>query len=228
MDGLESFAPPEGLSHPDGAGALAALLREEQAIFNARAEARALETENLEGTRELLTSELASLGAKREGLATQLDLAREQVAGIERLRENGLAKANQIREAQAALFDLESADIDLQNNLFRARQRIQETERDILGLRTRLSTEATQELQKVNDELEEANIRRDMLSGLIELTGFELSSSADETKTIETVFHVTSNGEAERIAAPTELLKRGDVLRVERIAGGNSSVNWQN
>ncbi len=228
MDGSENFTTPEGLSHPDGEAALEALLREEQAIFNARREARALETENLEATKELLNSELVSLGAKREGLAMQVVLAREQVAGVERLRENGLAKATQIREAQAALFDLESADIDLQNNMFRARQRIQETDRDILGLRTRLSTEATQELQKVNDELEEANIRRDMLSGLVELTGFELGNSADETGTIETVFYVTHDGEAEQIVSPSEILQRGDVLRVERVAGSNSSLNWQN
>lgn len=228
MDGAESFSSPEGLSHPDGEAALIALMREEQAIFNARREARALETENLEATKELLKSELVSLEAKREGLATQVELAREQVAGVEKLRENGLAKATQIREAQANLFDLESADIDLQNNLFRARQRIQETDRDIVGLRTRLSTEATQELQKVNDELQDANIRRDMLAGLIDLTGFELNSSEEDTKSIETIYYVTHAGEAEQVVAPSEILKRGDVLRVERVAGANSSMDWQN
>ncbi|WP_043870272.1 polysaccharide biosynthesis/export family protein [Celeribacter indicus] len=215
----EDIAFPDGLAHPDGAGALAALIAGERALYHSEREARALEVENLEELKSLLRTEIEMLQSKQDGLATQIDLARENLANIESLRESGLARSVQIRDAQEALFEVESQEIDLETGIFRARQRLKEADRDILALKSRYQVEAARELQTVNGTLEELRLRRSMLAGLVEAAGGEATTDLDS---VETLYFLTRAGDAagERPVMPDTVIGRGDVLRVERLLSG--------
>lgn len=216
LAGADALELPDGLSHPDGRTALETLLREESAVFEARRRARALETENLEELKALLGTEIASLKSKRSGLETQAALARENLSNVEALRESGLARSIQIREAQRAIYELDTQDIDIQTGIFRAQQRIQEAERDILSIGNRLTTDATGELQQVNAAQEELAMQRSVMGGLLRLSGSDAPLLSAEVRTL---YHLMRDG-TETEVAPATPLRAGDVIRIERVVDG--------
>nr|WP_255571870.1 polysaccharide biosynthesis/export family protein [Celeribacter sp. PS-C1] len=215
-DDAETIVLPEDITHPDGAAALQRVIEGEQQQLNARREAKALEVENLEGLKELLNTEIANLEEKLEGLSTQIDMAQENLDNMLSLKESGLARSVQIRDAQESLFDVESQQIDIETAIFRARQRHQEAERDILALRSRDKVEAARELQSLQGEIEELRLRRETYGALVEAAGGESSTLMDQ---VATYYFLTRNGDAagERRVMPDTRIGRGDVLRVERV-----------
>ncbi|WP_226550137.1 polysaccharide biosynthesis/export family protein [Celeribacter naphthalenivorans] len=215
-DDAERITLPEDLTHPDGAAALQRVIEGEQQQLDARREAKALEVENLEGLKELLNTEIASLEEKLDGLSTQIDLAQENLDNMLSLKESGLARSVQIRDAQESLFDVESQQIDIETAIFRARQRHQEAERDILALRSRDKVEAARELQVLQGEIEELRLRRETYGALVEAAGGESSTLMDQ---VATFYFLTRNGDAagEKRVEPDTLIGRGDVLRIERV-----------
>lgn len=216
LAGAETFEQPDGLTHPDGPEALSQMIAEERAVFAARKTARSLEGANLEDLKLLLSTEVSSLNAKRERLVEQIGLAAKTLENMQSLRASGLAREVQMRDAQRVFFELESQDIDLQNGIFRAQQRIKEADRDILGLETRLATENTRELQTINAAQEDLLVRREMLASLVELAGVQTPS---ERRNLVTSFYLTRQGQdtVERPVAPDTRVMAGDILRIERV-----------
>lgn len=216
ISGVDELVFPDGLSHPDGPAVLADLMDEERAVFDTRRSAMALEISNLEELKVLLSTEIETLQAKLEGLLSQVALARDNVENMETLLNSGLARAVQIRDSQRALFELESQELDLQTGIFRSQQRVKEADRDIVALRTRRATEATQDLQQVNAALEELATRRAMLREILETTGMVSTGLGDEMVTLFYLTRVGTPGEQQ--VNGSLMLRPGDVLRVERAA----------
>jgi protein involved in polysaccharide export with SLBB domain len=220
----DSIAFPPGLAHPDGPAATARIRTEEVAIFTSRKAALERELAALADLRELLAVEIEGLERKLGGQAEQLRLARENIANITQLAERGFARANQLSDAQRGLIDLEAKETDLQNSIYRARQRVAENERDIIELQARRETQATVELQDVRARLEDLATRQDVLEQVLvaEGLGAELSRVAE----VETTFTVlrSGRGRGEEIG-PGDAIDPGDVLTVSLgILGGPEGV----
>ncbi|OWU72822.1 hypothetical protein ATO3_13990 [Marinibacterium profundimaris] len=218
LEGRESFAPDTSdIFHPDGRAALTALVDEERAVFDARRRGRMLETQNLEELKVLLTTEIRNLQAKRDRLQSQIMTAQEAIDDVQALGERGLVRDDRIRDALRAMFELESQDFDLQNALFRSQQRIKEADRDIVGLNTRLATEVTDELQRMNAQIEELAVRAGMLTNLVQVSGLDVPQSEQEFVTEYVLIRAGGDGSEERASRATHI-GPGDILRVERRA----------
>lgn len=216
LNGVEVIELPEPVQHPDGAAALDRLIEGEQLQLNARRDAMALEVKNLEGLKTLLDTEIASLEEKLDGLSVQISLAQENLDNMLALKESGLARSVQIRDAQEALFVVKSQQIDIETGIYRARQRKQETDRDILALRSHDKVEAARELQVLQGKMEELRLRRATYATLVEASGGEASILVDQAVTY---YFLTRKEDMTRElqVLPDTVIGRGDVLRVERV-----------
>lgn len=149
------------------------------------------------------------------GQHEQIRLARERVEDLITLTERGVAPVARLTDAQRGLIDLEGKETDLQNNIYRTRQRQSENARDIIELQASRQTQATIELQKVKAELEELAVRQATLEQTLLTEG--LGRGLDSLSVVRTRYSVvragTASGLSEQVAA-TDQIGPGDVLTV--------------
>lgn len=169
----DQFAPPADLSHPDGAAALKALIARESALFAARQDALAREEASLRQSLGLLRTEITALEGKKNGLDEQITMMRDAVGNMETLLERGLARSPNLMALQRALIDLESRQLDADTQVFRARQQIAETEREIADLRDRRATNVLDELAMVQSEIARLKVRITTTQQILLETGAE-------------------------------------------------------
>ncbi|MEL6520622.1 MAG: polysaccharide biosynthesis/export family protein, partial [Pseudomonadota bacterium] len=216
--GKDTVEFPSNVSHPRGDRATAQIIAEETEVFRSRLSALELEAETLNELKDLLTNEITGLDETLGRLQTQLELARTRYENIETLVEGGRARATQLVDIQRDLFNLENKEIDLQNSMFRAQQRIKETERDIVALQTKRSTQAAVELQRVNADLERFQNQRGFLREAIAEAGIALPE--EDTAEMETTYFVIKANDPEATEQPASAGDRvapGDIIRVSQI-----------
>ena len=222
LRGADTFEIDVELRHPDGSEALDRLISDETEIFATRKEARALERQSLEELKILLATEISQLETKRLRLADQILTAREVSDNLAELGDRGLARADQLRDAQRAIFELESQDIDLENGIFRAQQGIKEAERDIVSIQTQLLTQVTAELQRVNAELEDRAQRSKLLISMLDLFSVGVPQSERQFSTEFFITRSTTDGAEVQVTGDTPI-GPGDILRVQRRAADSTS-----
>ncbi|WP_428929745.1 polysaccharide biosynthesis/export family protein [Marinibacterium sp. SX1] len=213
--GAETLVFPDRLHHPDGAEATARIRAEETAIFQARKAAHERELAALNELEDLLAAEVDGLERKFDGLREQMRLAQENVDNIATLAERGYAQATRLADAQRSVIDLQGKETDLQNNTYRARQRISENRRDIIELQASRETQAQVELQKVKAELEALQIRRDVLEQVIVTEGVATDALSIGAVTVR--YGVVRAGSETGVPEPvgaTTAIGPGDVLSV--------------
>ena len=214
--GAEEVSFSKSILHPDGEEALAAIQGAEIAIFDARQAAMNRELAALNELDDLLSNEAEALDSKLNGQQEQIRLALDTVEKVTSMVDRGIAPATRLTDAQRRLIDLESKETDLQSELYRARQRISENQRDIVALQANRAIEATIELQKVQAELEELMTRYKVQERLIAARGTAMDLT-DLTETVTTFSVLRVDGEGQSIAmevSPTEAIEPGDVLTV--------------
>ena len=167
IEGVEELTFPADLTHPAGSATLMQLQAEEQAIFESRKLAFELEASAIRKLKQLLTTEIATLEQKVEGVQTQLRLAEEQLGNIETLTQRGLGRASQVANAQTTVIEVQNKELDLQNSIFRAQQELAEADRDLVALETRHASNNAMELQALNAKMEQLEVRRDTLARLL-------------------------------------------------------------
>jgi polysaccharide export outer membrane protein len=215
--GAESVEYPS-LVHPDGENALSLIINAENEIFDSRRTALSLEISNLEELKKLLENEVSSLEAKLEGHREQVELATGNLENIKTLVARGVSRNAPLLDAQRSLFQLESQGLDLEDGIFRARQRINEADRDIVALESRRQSEVNRDLQNNQGQYESLLIRAETLRRVIEENG-AATIAIDAALTI-TEYSITRNidGQAQVIdAEPGDPILPGDVLTVEQI-----------
>jgi len=212
---------PQDITHPDGATALAEVKSAENAIFKSQRAAIELETDTLEGLKGLLTAEVKTLEDKLVGLIGQVELARENLKRLESLVERGISRAAPLLEAQRGLFELESKELDLQNGIYRARQRISEADRDIVALQTRSTADIHRELQLVSAKLEALKIRSNTLRHLIEVNeGARMGLITGEMDVVYTLVRSDDTGTVRIAAKQGDFIQPGDILEIDQVILG--------
>lgn len=215
VNAQEEIVFPENLKHPGGAETLKAVIAVERDIFNTRLSAYRAELSSLDGLKTLLNSEVESLETKLVGQIEQTELARETSANMKTLVDRGLARGNQFNEAQRTLFQMESQQLDLQNNIYRAQQRLREADRDIITIKSRRSTEATIQLQSTKAELEQLEINRNTLSRVLIDGGEALEfEGAPKPRIVFSLISSDPDDPSEMLVSAQHVMKPGDVLSV--------------
>jgi len=222
-----AFPPATG---SDPTGTVAAVLREEEAIFNARNEAFARQLRSLEELAALFGEEIKVLEEKMVAQDRQVGIAEAELNDISKLVDSGTLTRSRETSLERILADLQSDRLDLEVASMRAKQRLSETERDVVNLKSQRRTEIVGDLQTVNSEIEELQLSRQITEQLLQATGASIARRGAE-QTLEEQplrFTVVRNGEAGSFkASPGTLLEPGDVLEVRvdltEMAGGASS-----
>lgn len=203
---------PETLFHPDGSDPIERIQEEERAILAIRRESLRRATESNEDLIALHQTELAALQSKLEGQQAQLELTRQQVEDIQALVERGTVTANRLVTVQQTLTDLSAEELDLNTAIFRARQRISETERDLLQFTDNRRSDVMNQLQDARQRIELASKREEMLAGLAMMSGVE---PVDTSFVVDMQVRREIDGKVDILSVgPDDLILPGDVLEV--------------
>lgn len=217
MNEEEEFVPPEGAEHPNGPGAIDAIVEHERKVFKSRREALDRAIEAIADSRLVLEAEISTLQEQQAGQSRQVELVRESVDNMEKLVERGLARSPNFTALQRQLIDLENRALDAETAVFRARQGIAELERDRIDLEANRRLSVLRELRAAESEIDRLGVRRTTTRNLL-AEAEALMLSSEDTPVFGTVFRITREGpEGSEVltATPSTRLKPSDVLEIE-------------
>jgi exopolysaccharide production protein ExoF len=211
--------PPELLDQKSNP-VMAAMMREEQRLFATRRQSLRSQLESLEEIKSLLKSEITSLEAKSAGLQRQLALARQELEGISRLVDRGLAVTSRRLSMEQTTAQFESALLDLGLAKLRAQQDISKSQRDAADLANRRSNDVLVELGNVRTKLATMAEKRLTLERLI--SDAELIVPRDGTRLDDkqqrlriSILRATEGRRRSTVVQEMENVQPGDVVQVE-------------
>ena len=123
------------------------LMDGQQRLFEARNVSIARETETLNRRRDQIAAQIEGLTAQRAALKRQIDLIGEELTAQQSLLERGLAQASRVLALQREEATLQGEVGDLTASIAEARERITETDIEVLKLGTRRVEEAITRLR---------------------------------------------------------------------------------
>ncbi|WP_164982816.1 polysaccharide biosynthesis/export family protein [Leisingera sp. NJS204] len=210
--GAERIAFPQDLRHPDGPEAVARILTEETAIFDIRGESQVRTIESNEALIALYHTELEALNGKLEGQRRQVEIARDQADKLRGLVDRGAVVASRLVDAERILANLNAEELDLNTAIFRARQRIGETRRDLLQAVDNRRHEVVAQLQDTRRKIELETKREAMFLGLAASQGSALGDLP--LSVTMKVRRSTADGVEVITVGPDDAIRPGDVFEV--------------
>ena len=208
LAGQNQIAVPAEL---DGAEDLEALLAAEMAILSAQQRQAAAQSTSLTDQVVLLNSQIEAFGQKETGTEAQLATAKEQLAKITTLSDDGLALASRVTSLQTNVADLESRLLDTQTATLQARQDIAAAEREQARLADQRISDLSLERQTVDGQIAALQLKIATQRGLVQeaalYTGVAVPGNSAPT------FRYVIVRDGEDIAADlTTSLEAGDVV----------------
>ncbi|APG94691.1 polysaccharide biosynthesis/export family protein [Sinorhizobium americanum] len=208
---------PQVLTGAKGA-AIQQMIRDENTLFDARREALRRQVESLNELATLLKNEIDVLEEKRVFKERQVVIAEDELKGVSKLLNDQTVTKSRQTSLERILADLQSDKLDLQIAAMRARQKLSETERDVVTLQGQRRTEAGRDLQTTEASIEDLKVKRNTYLQLLQVNGASLSRIASlksfDQQPLE--YWVTRAGGADAPfrVTDTTLLVPGDVLDV--------------
>lgn len=135
------------------------LIEDETAFRDARADRLERQLAAIDDLKELLENEIVALEQKITSQNEQIELSREQLAGIGDLADRGLVVNERVLSIGRSVADLEGRVLDMETAALRAKQDIAQATQDANALRNDRDAEVAQELQQTEANLEAANLK---------------------------------------------------------------------
>lgn len=221
LEQAEVITFPDELTRRSGA-AVARMLREEQLLFDSRRQGLRSQIEALEQGKSLVKKEITSLRAKDTTQERQLKLAKKDLENVNSLVSKGLAIAARQLALEQTLAQIESARQDLTLSIIRAEQEINRAERQALDMQNNRRNDILAELRKTQSRISELQERTDTARQLAyesEVLAPKLMEQKTEDDLAQPTFNIIrsgAEGPVEIAATPTDLIKPGDIVTVER------------
>lgn len=213
--------PPE-LERRKGEVAVATVMRQEAAIFEARRGALKTEIEALEQLKAFLAKGVESLQAQLKAQETERDLTRKELDGIASLVSRGLAAAPRQLELERVMSRMEGDRLRLQGELLKTRQDISRADLSIIEARNKMSSDVTTGLRETQTRLEQAVVRMATAERLLfdsQVTYPRLlSSRRADAKAPQPLYRITRREGAqprETTVTDSARVEPGDTLQVE-------------
>ncbi|ASY59894.1 MULTISPECIES: polysaccharide biosynthesis/export family protein [Sinorhizobium] len=207
---------PPVLTGAKGA-AIQQMIRDETTLFDARREALRRQIESLNELATLLKNEIDVLEEKRVFKERQVVIAQDELKGVSKLLSDQTVTKSRQTSLERILAELQSDNLDLQIAAMRARQKLSETERDVVTLQGQRRTEAGRDLQTTEASIEDLKVKRNTYLQLLQVNGASLSRIAS-LKTFDQQpleYWITRAGQdAPFRVTDSTLLVPGDVLDV--------------
>ncbi len=198
------------------------LMREENLLFTNGRNNLALQTDNLNKTRDILQNEITALAAKDVSVSRQLDLVKKELDTVSSLVTKGLTILPRQLALEQDISQYESSRLDLQLAQLRAKQEISRIDRDIIDLKDKRSAAALADSRETQAKLLSLDEQIKTAQGLAEDTEShapEVAADADQDRNSAPVFTVTRlvDGVARNEdVKETDSVLPGDTLRVSR------------
>ncbi|WP_454607457.1 polysaccharide biosynthesis/export family protein [Labrenzia sp. MBR-25] len=176
------------------------------------------EIQSLKDLRVLLTEKISQLSEEIVLRDKQIELARQDLASMEHLKDKGLAVTTRVSAANTALNDLEAKRLQLEVARLDAQQRLNLALRDAATLFDKARGEKLSELMEVKSKLFEVEARLDLAHKVYAEALATNSVDATETETIVTPSYRISrfeNGEMQSLNVDLNAFMRpGDSLTI--------------
>lgn len=213
-EGASTITFPDDLRET---AAFAELERGERALLAARRDRLERQRTALSQLTTLLRRELESFETKIAVQERQRDAAREELAGVERLKRQGLAATNRVRGVSQTLAQIETNILNIESERLRALQDLNRAERDLVAVESERAAEIATLLQQTEAELMLNRQRAAMLRAL--------AADARRTASVAAAAYAASQAEpvvryavmrdgARLDATRTSPLAPGDVVEV--------------
>ncbi len=176
------------------------------------------EIQSLKDLRVLLTEKISQLSEEIVLRDKQIELARQDLASMEHLKDKGLAVTTRVSAANTALNDLEAKRLQLEVARLDAQQRLNLALRDAATLFDKARGEKLSELMEVKSKRFEVEARLDLAHKVYAEALATNSVDATETETIVTPSYRISrfeNGEMQSLNVDLNAFMRpGDSLTI--------------
>jgi protein involved in polysaccharide export with SLBB domain len=176
------------------------------------------EIQSLKDLRVLLTEKISQLSEEIVLRDKQIELAREDLASMEHLKDKGLAVTTRVSAANTALNDLEAKRLQLEVARLDAQQRLNLALRDAATLFDKTRGEKLSELMEVKSKRFEVEARLDLARKVYAEALATNSVDATETESIVTPSYRISrfeNGEMQSLNVDLNAFMRpGDSLTI--------------
>lgn len=200
----------------------AMLINQERLIFQARSEGLDIQIKALQGLREFLQKELASLEAQLVFLDKQIGSIQKEFTAVSALVAKGLATAPREFSLERALAQAQSERLSAETSLLRGRQEISKTDISILELQDGRKNEITIDLRQTQAELDALDSKTQTARRLLYDSAISAPNllahraDADLAAPIYTIFRPSADGTTVQIQAKeTSVVEPGDTIKVE-------------
>ncbi|MFK0164974.1 polysaccharide biosynthesis/export family protein [Rhizobium sp. NPDC090279] len=216
--------PPEIKAAPEGS-AVWQIMTSEVDLFNARADALRQQLVAAADLEVLLRNEINILDEKMSSQDEQVKIAQDELSDISKLVDTKILTTSRKTSLERIVAEMQAGKLDLVVASMQAKQKLSETERDALNLKGLRKTDAGQQLQTTETEIEDTKLKRNTTLQLLQISGASLSRSqsmkALDLQPME--YWITRNGdEANAIkASEATALQPGDVLDVRYNISGS-------
>lgn len=197
------------------------LMANEAALMEARNRRHDLQLKALHDLKDLLQSEIASLGKKSDTQEEQLALMEEQLKGIGNLADKGLVVNSRVLGLQQQIADLQGRLLDIDTTTLQAKQDINKATQDEIALENDRDAELAQTRQDTQDQLKEtalklATNRELMLEAVLQSASAAANSSADDEPVVAyTIVRQGPDGPKEIKADENTPVLPGDVIKTK-------------
>jgi polysaccharide export outer membrane protein len=206
-----------------------AVYRQEQIIFEARANALERKSKSLLELRDLLDEEIRVLEEKTKSMDANIKSIQQQVDSTTMLVAKGALVATRQAEVERDLRSDQNNRLDITTSIMRARQSVSETTRDLQALSDERLTEVASELQAERATLVQLKVKRETSQKLMidNLSAMSYAPRPGEKRAITFNIVRRQDGNVDEIgASETSTLMPGDVVKVvQSPAGGSASEN---
>ncbi|ENN84645.1 exopolysaccharide production protein [Rhizobium freirei PRF 81] len=216
--------PPEIKAAPEGS-AIRLIMTSELDLFNARADALRQQLAAAADLETLLRNEINILDEKMSSQDEQVKIAQDELSDIAKLVDTKILTTSRKTSLERIVAEMQAGKLDLVVASMQAKQKLNETERDALNLKGQRKTEAGQQLQTTETEIEDTKLKRNTTLQLLQISGASLSRSqsmkALDLQPLE--YWITRGGkgdDAVKVQEATEL-QPGDVLDVRYNISGS-------
>jgi len=214
MSGAEAIVYPVG-SGPIGDMANA-ILRQEQAIFKARANHIQRQSKSFDELREFFTKEMANLDAKTRGSEEDIKSLQEELRKMKPLVDKGLVVPATRNELERTIRSATGDRLDLATAIMRARQGIAEASRSIEALHDIQLTEVASALQTEQSVLYQLNLKRENAQQKL-LEALSRGGSTTEPGSLKFSVSRRIDGQiVDMVASEGTALQPGDVVTIKR------------
>jgi polysaccharide export outer membrane protein len=216
--------PPEIKAAPDGS-VIKQIMISEIDLFNARADALRQQLVSAGDLETLLHNEINILDEKMSSQDEQVKIAQDELSDITKLVDTKILTTSRKTSLERIVAEMQAGKLDLVVASMQAKQKLSETERDALNLKGQRKTEAGQQLQTTETDIEDTKLKRNTTLQLLQIAGASLSRS----QSIQSLdlqpreYWITRGGgdaAATQVSETTEL-QPGDVLDVRYNISGN-------